>query len=173
MESYKIYQIKISDEIHNFVNSEGQSHSSTAEKFPIYEARLETMCGYSRGWSDSYFQHYTKVCELKVNAGLSNGDGSDYEINDVDEVFKVLNYYYADEECEGEDIVLDAHLIKHQDFRSLSVGDLVEDPQGNFYLCDCYGFHKFTNPIPFHDVLLNGWDNSQLGQRYNTTEEQH
>ena len=162
---WKVYQIRISKEVHDFVNSDGESHTSAGEKYPEYKASLEVMRGYSRGWSDSYFKHYTNVCDLKVDGGLVNHDGSDFKINHPEEVFKILNQFYLDEDS-MEDIVLDQHLIKHSRFHSLSVGDLVQDPEGNFYFTDSFGFHKFTNPKPFHDVLFNGWDDSDLGKRY-------
>lgn len=167
MRTFKIYQIRVNNEVYDFVNKDGESHTSAGEKYPEYKAKLETQRGHSRGWSDSYFQHYKNVCDLKVDAGLiHNTKHKDrWTIKNCEDVFRALNGYYYDDDA-GEDIVLDAHLVKHSSFHSLSVGDIVEDPEGNFFFCDSFGFHKFTNPNPFHDVLFNGWNDSQLGKRY-------
>jgi hypothetical protein len=144
---YNIYQIKVTDEIHNFVNSNEGGHSGAAKKYPLYHAKMETMHG--RGddrkinFKPEYFSHYTKVCEVdgRYN-GLRNGD-MDYTVKSKNEVFAILNQQYLDEDT-MEDIVFDSHVsgftmksfvrdgktIEYRNMHSLSVGDIIaEVPQ--------------------------------------------
>tara|TARA_R100001460_G_scaffold1014_5_gene4166 strand:- start:4785 stop:5306 length:522 start_codon:yes stop_codon:yes gene_type:complete len=154
MKSFKVYQIKISDEIHNFVNSEGQSHTSTAEKYPEYAASLDAYRG-SEKWNDSKFKYYTQVVQVKVDGGLVQ-DGKPWKLEDLEDVFRVLNHGFYDEEA-GTDFVYENHLFdynkktfvdkegntqEYADFHSLSVGDIVEDPNGDFFLVDSFGFKQ-------------------------------
>ena len=144
---YEIYQIKVTDEIHDYVNSNEGGHTGAAKKYPLYHAKLETMHG--RGddrkvnFKTEYFSHYTKVCEVdgRYN-GLSNGD-MDYTVKSKNEVFAILNQQYLDEDT-MEDIVFDSHVsgftmksfvrdgktIEYRNMHSLSVGDIIaEVPQ--------------------------------------------
>lgn len=152
---YNIYQIKVTDEIHDFVNSNNRGHTGAAEKYPLYHAKLETM--HARGDSDKidfkpeYFSHYTKVCEVDGRCcGLSDGD-RDYTVTSKNEVFYILNQCYLDEET-GEDIVFDKHVsnyvtktitrengekVTYRDMHSLSVGDIIaEQPQVGYEVMD-------------------------------------
>ncbi len=144
---YNIYQIQVSDEIHNYVNSNEGGHTGAAKKYPLYHAKMETMHG--RGddrkidFKAEFFSHYTKVCEVdgRYN-GLSSGD-IDYTIKSKNEVFGILNQQYLDEDT-GEDVVFDSHVsgftmksfvregktIEYRNMHSLSVGDIIaEVPQ--------------------------------------------
>lgn len=152
---YNIYQIKVTDEIHDFVNSNNRGHTGAAEKYPLYNAKMETM--HARGDSDKidfkpeYFSHYTKVCEVDGRCcGLSDGD-RDYTVTSKNEVFYILNQCYLDEET-GEDIVFDKHVsnyvtktitrengekVTYRDMHSLSVGDIIaEQPQVGYEVMD-------------------------------------
>lgn len=152
---YNIYQIKVTDEIHDFVNSNDRGHTGAAEKYPLYHAKMETM--HARGDSDKidfkpeYFSHYTKVCEVDGRCcGLSDGD-RDYTVTSKNEVFYILNQCYLDEET-GEDIVFDKHVsnyvtktitrengekVTYRDMHSLSVGDIIaEQPQVGYEVMD-------------------------------------
>jgi len=144
---YNIYQIKVTDEIHDYVNSNEGGHTGAAKKYPLYHAKMETMHG--RGddrkidFQAEYFSHYTKVCEVdgRYN-GLSNGD-MDYTVKSKNEVFAILNQQYLDEDT-MEDVVFDSHVsgytmksfvrdgktIEYRNMHSLSVGDIIaEVPQ--------------------------------------------
>ena len=144
---YNIYQIQVTDEISNYVNSNDRGHTGAAEKFPLYNAKMETMHG--RGddrkidFNTEYFSHYTKVCEVDGRyCGLSNGD-IDYTVKSKNEVFAILNQQYLDEDT-MEDVVFDSHVsgytmksfvregktIEYRNMHSLSVGDIIaEVPQ--------------------------------------------
>ena len=146
---YNIFQIQVSDEITDFVNSNEGGHYEAAKKYPLYHAKMETM--HARGDSDKidfkpeYFSHYTKVCEVDGRfCGLTQGDSVDYTVTNKNEVFSILNQYYLDEDT-GEDIVFDKHVsgfkmktitrkdgevVTYRDMHSLSVGDIIaEVPQ--------------------------------------------
>ena len=152
---YNIYQIKVTDEISDYVNSNEGGHYGAAKKYPLYNAKMETM--HARGDSDKidfkaeYFSHYTKVCEVdgRYN-GLANGD-MDYTVNSKNEVFAILNQQYLDEDT-GEDVVFDSHVsnfvmktitrkngeqVTYRDMHSLSVGDIIaEQPQVGYEVGD-------------------------------------
>ncbi len=152
---YNIYQIKVTDEISDFVNSPEGGHYETAKKFPLYHARMETMHGRGHDgkidFKAEYFSHYTKVCEVdgRYN-GLVNGD-IDYTIKSKNEVFAILNQQYLDEDT-GEDAVFDSHVsnfvmktitrkdgeqVTYRDMHSLSVGDIItEQPQVGYEVAD-------------------------------------
>ena len=152
---YNIYQIKVTDEISDYVNSNEGGHTGAAKKYPLYNAKMETM--HARGDSDKidfkaeYFSHYTKVCEVdgRYN-GLANGD-MDYTVKSKNEVFAILNQQYLDEDT-GEDVVFDSHVsnfvmktitrkngeqVTYRDMHSLSVGDIIaEQPQVGYEVGD-------------------------------------
>ena len=159
---YDIYQIRISDEVHNYVNSNDRGHTGAAEKYPSYNAKMETMRG--RGddkkinFQAEFFSHYTKVCEVdgRYN-GLSSGD-MDYTIKSKDEVFGVLNQQYLDEDT-MEDVVFDSHVsgftmksfvregktIEYRNMHSLSVGDIIaEVPQVGYEVMEVADIVKQT-----------------------------
>ena len=146
--SYNIFQIKVTKEIYEFVNGPEGGHTKTAEKYPLYEARLETSHRGSEGFTSNMFDHYTKVCEV---AGM--------EERDLETVFKILNGFYFDEET-GTDSIFeefvsgfkmksgtrnDGTSYTLRDMHSLSVGDIVEDTvTGTFHMVDGMGFNEIN-----------------------------
>jgi len=159
---YNIYQIQVTDEISNYVNSNDRGHTGAAEKFPLYNAKMETMHG--RGddrkidFNTEYFSHYTKVCEVDGRyCGLSNGD-MDYTVKSKNEVFAILNQQYLDEDT-MEDVVFDSHVsgytmksfvregktIEYRNMHSLSVGDIIaEVPQVGYEVMEVADIVKQT-----------------------------
>lgn len=154
METFKIYQIKISDEIHNFANSKEGGHDNTSKKYPLYEAYLDRYQGYE-AWDDSKFKYYSKVVQVKVDGGLVL-DGKPWRLENLEDVFKALNHGFYDEENQtdfvhqyhvtdyGQKTFIDKEGKTHvyADFASLSVGDIVENPNGDFFLVDEIGFKQ-------------------------------
>ena len=152
---YEIYQIKVTDEIHDYVNSNEGGHTGAAKKYPLYHAKMETMHG--RGddrkinFKSEFFSHYTKVCEVDGRfCGLTQGDSIDYTVTSKNEVFSILNQCYLNEET-GEDIVFEKHVsgytmksfvrdgktIEYRNMHSLSVGDIIaEVPQVGYEVMD-------------------------------------
>ena len=159
---YDIYQIRISNEVHNYVNSNDRGHIGAAEKYPSYNAKMNTMHSRSDDrkikFLPEYFAEYTKVCEVdgRYN-GLANGD-MDYTIKSKNEVFAVLNQQYLDEDT-GEDLVFESHVsgynmksfvregktIEYRDMHSLSVGDIIaEVPQVGYEVMEVADIVKQT-----------------------------
>ena len=163
---YKVFQIKINKEVHNFVNSNDRGHVGAEEKYPIYEAymRLSHSLREETVFNDTDFQHYTHVCSVKKDGGLVAGTRTSdpFIIDDLEEIFKVLNGFYYDDES-GEDVVFDAHVsdykmktvtrkdgevVTFRDMHSLSVGDIVEDvSNGTFHLVASFGFNDITSQV--------------------------
>ena len=160
---YKVYQIKISNEVTDYVNSNDNGHSGGEAKYPIYEAYMRLNHGRDRlNFKDTDFQHFTKVCEVKKDGGLVDGDGEQWLVRNLEDVFAVLNGRYFDEDT-NEDIVHDNHVsgykmktitrkdgevVTYRDMRSLSVGDIVEDvDNGTFHIVAGMGFNDITSQV--------------------------
>ena len=142
---YNIHQIKVSEEVYDFVNGPDGGHTNTANKYPEYNARLETGKG-AKGFTADMFQHYTNVCQ--VAEFVTEG-------NKLEEVFKILNGYYYNEDTDTDE-TFDAfvsgftmktvtrksgEVVTFRDMHSLSVGDIVEDTStGEFNIVDGMGF---------------------------------
>ena len=148
--SYNIFQIKVTEEIYEFVNGPEGGHTETAKKYPLYEARLETSHRGSEGYTADMFAHYTKVCEVA---------NFETEGSKLEEVFKILNGYYFDEETETDETFdafvsgfkmktvtrKDGEVVTYRDMHSLSVGDIVEDTStGEFHMVDGMGFKQIN-----------------------------
>ena len=160
---YKVFQIKINSEVHNFVNSNGRGHAGAEEKYPIYEAhmRLSHNVREETVFNDTDFQHYTNVCNVAKEGGLVSGD-KPFVLDNLEHVFKVLNGYYFDDES-GEDVVFENHVsdykmktitrkdgeeVTYRDMHSLSVGDVVQDvDNGTFHIVASYGFLDVTEQV--------------------------
>lgn len=145
---YNIYQIKLSEEVYNFVNGPEGGHTKTSEKYPEYNAHMEVMHKGSEGFTTDMFEHYTKVCEVANFEGPVNSE--------LEEVFKILNGYYYNEDTDTDE-TFDAfvsgfkmktylnkktkEVSEYRDMHSLSVGDIVEDTStGEFNIVDGMGF---------------------------------
>ena len=155
---YDIYQIQIPKEVSNYVNSNDRGHLGGEEKYPIYKAYMKSM-RVEKG--DSFkpedFSFYTKVCSIKEEGSLVTGD-EPYVVDHLEEVFKILNGYYFDEDT-GEDIVFDTHVFgyrmktferdgkthEYRDMHSLSVGDIVAeigDEETRYYQVADWGYNE-------------------------------
>ena len=99
---YKVYQIKLAREVTDFVNSNDRGHTGAEEKYPEYEAHMRLMHGrgddYAAKFTSTDFQHFTKVCDVKKDAGLLDGDGDKWVVDCLEGVFAVLNGRYINEE---------------------------------------------------------------------------
>ena len=161
---YKVFQIKINKEVHNFVNSNDRGHVGAEEKYPIYEAymRLRHSFRDEIKFKDTDFEHFTHVASVKKDAGLVDGDGESWQVRDLEDVFAVLNGRYYDEDTE-KDPVFDAHVsdykmktvtrkdgevVTFRDMHSLSVGDIVQDvDNGTFHIVASFGFEDITDQV--------------------------
>jgi hypothetical protein len=161
---FKVFQIKLADEVTDYVNSNERGHAGGEEKYPIYETymRLNHSLRDESKFNDTDFQHFTNVCNVSRDAGLVDGDGQSWQVRDLEDVFAVLNGRYFDEDT-GKDIVHETHVsgykmktitrkdgevVTYRDMRSLSVGDLVEDTHnGTFHIVASFGFLDVTNKV--------------------------
>ena len=119
----------------------------------------------AKGFTGDMFEHYTNVCNVAKDGGLVSGD-EPFVLDNLEEVFKILNGYYFDEDAndeEGEDIVFDAHVsgykmktvtrkngevVTFRDMHSLSVGDIVHDVDNDTYnIVDSWGYKDVTADI--------------------------
>ena len=146
--SYNIFQIKVTEEIYEHVNGPEGGHSNTAKKYPLYHARMECSFDGSKRFLPEMFEHYTQVCEV-----------ADFQGSNLEEVFKILNGYYFDEDA-NKDEWFDAFVtgfqmrtitrkngdvVTFRDMHSLSVGDIVEDTvTGTFHMVDGMGFSEIN-----------------------------
>ena len=148
---YKIFQVRISKEVSDFVNSNERGHLGAEEKYPQYKTKMATMHG-AEGFEGEMFNHYTQVCEVAT----FNTEG-----NHLEEVFKILNGYWCDDET-GEDTVFDQFVSgykmktferdgkvhEYRDMHSLSVGDIVFDVNNDSYhIVDRWGFKDITSDV--------------------------
>jgi|TARA_X000001036_G_scaffold431083_1_gene464782 hypothetical protein len=150
---YKVFQIKISNEVSDFVNSNDRGHLGAEEKYPEYKAHMAVMHSGAKGFKGDMFNHYTQVCDVAT----FNTEG-----NHLEEVFKILNGYWYDDET-GEDNVFDefvsgfkmktitrknGEVVTYRDMHSLSVGDIVYDSIGDTYnIVDRWGFKDITSDV--------------------------
>ena len=146
--SYNIFQIKVTEEIYEFVNGPEGGHTETAKKYPLYHARMECSFDGSKRFLPEMFEHYTQVCEV-----------ADFQGSNLEEVFKILNGYYFDEDA-NKDEWFDAFVtgfqmrtitrkngdvVTFRDMHSLSVGDIIEDTlTGKFHMVDGCGFSEIN-----------------------------
>ena len=160
---YKVFQIKLDNEVTDYVNSNDKGHLGGEEKYPEYKAHMAVMRG-AEGFTGDMFEHYTNVCNVAKDGGLVSGE-EPFVLNNLEEVFKVLNGYYFDED-EETDSVCDSHVsgykmktvtrkngevIEYRDMHSLSVGDIVQDVDNDTYnIVDSWGFKDITT-----DIVIN------------------
>ena len=148
---YKVFQIKISNKVSDFVNSNDRGHMGAEEKYPEYKAHMAVMHSGAKGFKGDMFNHYSQVCEV-----------AHFEDSNLEEVFKILNGYYFDDDT-GLDQWFDAlvsglkmktitrkngEVVTYRDMHSLSVGDIVYDSISDTYnIVDKWGFKDITSDV--------------------------
>ena len=110
-------------------------------------------------WNVSKSDKYRQVCTVDWFGGMQM-EGHDWYIDDKEEVFRILNGYYMDEES-GHDDVYESHVsgyrivegtrkdgteYRFRDMHSLSVGDIIVDDSpdmdGAAFIVDSFGFKQ-------------------------------
>ena len=114
---FTVKQIQIADHVYDTVNSAG--HDAAATQYPAYRARLDTMMMGSKAYQKEYADYYRKVCEI--------------EAEDLNGVFEIGNIGPED------------RITRLDQMHSVSVGDIIEDPQGAQYMVNSFGFEELTN----------------------------
>jgi len=112
MQTYKVYQLQISDAIYDDVNLLG--HSGAAKKHPAYEARLAVQFGGSEKFEPRFLEHYSLVCEI--------------DAHDLEHVFEIGN-------------IGGGEIRQIRRMHSISVGDIVE-LKGRHFMVDSMGFNE-------------------------------
>jgi len=114
---FKVLQIQIDRCVSDSVNTLG--HQGAAEQYPEYAARLETSFKGSLGYKPEYGVYYVQVCSI--------------DAEDLDAVFRIGNI--GPESC----------ITRLGQMHSVSVGDIIEDPEGTQYMVNSFGFKELTN----------------------------
>jgi len=113
----------------------------------------------AKHWDVSKSDKYRQVCSVNFFGGLQL-DGGDFYVDNMDEVFTVLNGAYGNDET-GEDVVFEHHVTGFgivegvresdgyeycfRDMHSLSVGDIIVDhvnDDGKAFIVDSFGFKE-------------------------------
>ena len=113
---FTVYQIQIADSVYNRVNEVG--HSLAAQECSEYRAYLDTMFQGSKGFKPEYSQYYAPVCTI--------------EAEDLNGVFNVGN------------IGPEESITRLCPMHSVSVGDIIENPEGVRYMVDSMGFKELA-----------------------------
>lgn len=116
MNKYKVHQSSIRP-LRREINRL-DSWGKAAEKFPRVHTYLETTTGGSKRYAPEMFEHYSHVANI--------------EATDLEDVFEIGNI--GPEEKIGR---LDS-------MHSISVGDIIEDPAGRFFMVDPFGFAEIS-----------------------------
>ena len=149
-----------------------ESKLQKAEKhYVVYQSKdRECLFQGFEHWDVEKSASYKPVCFVNVEGGLQLEDGSSWKVDNLEQVFKLLNGYYYDEDSE-DDFVYDAHVGGYaireghrkdgsyycfRDMHSLSVGDVVVDYNDDHgirkaYIVDSFGF-KEIDFVRYHDA---------------------
>lgn len=111
---YTVHQIQIARSVYDRVNELG--HAGTAEQYPQYRARMDTMLQGSKGYKPEYSKYYEPVCTI--------------ETADLDGVFQIGN------------IGPEESITRLAQMHSVSVGDIIEDAAGRRAMVDSFGFRE-------------------------------
>lgn len=113
---FRVLQIQIDRSVYDCVNTLGQA--AAAAQYPEYRARLATLFTGSPGYKPEYSKYYKPVCTI--------------EAADLDAVFEIGNI--GPESC----------ITRLAQMHSVSVGDIIEDPEGTQYMVDSMGFKELN-----------------------------
>lgn len=114
---FTVLQIQVADSVYDEVNALG--HEAAANKYPEYRAYMDTMCRGSKAYKAEHSQYYKPVCSI--------------DAEDLNGVFQIGN------------IGPESRITRLAPMHSVSVGDIIEDPQGAQYMVNSFGFEELTN----------------------------
>lgn len=109
----KVYQNKSTNHYHDEINELGWS--GAMKKYEGVKARLETNFEGSENWNPEWFKHYSHVADIDTYSR--------------DEAFALMNAWAEPD-----------RIKTHAQCHSMSVGDILEDEDGIFYMVDPAGF---------------------------------
>lgn len=113
---FTVLQIQITDRVYNAVNRLG--HEAAAREFPQYRAYMDTMFKGSDAYKPEYREYYTPVCTIEADS--------------LNRVFDIGN------------IGPEESITRLARMHSVSVGDIIVDPQGGQYMVDRMGFKELA-----------------------------
>jgi hypothetical protein len=113
---FTVHQIQITDRVYNAVNRLG--HEAAAREFPQYRAYMDTMLKGSDAYKPEYREYYTPVCTITAP--------------NLNRVFDIGN-------CGPEESI-----TRLGQMHSISVGDIIQDPNGTQYMVDRMGFKELV-----------------------------
>jgi hypothetical protein len=111
--SYRVYQLKIARHVYDHVNEVG--HAEAAVKYPEWKVAQDVRFQGSAKWEPSMFAYFTPVCEIAATS--------------LNEVFEIGN------------IGPEHKIVRLDRMHSVSVGDIIQDPTGEFHMVDDFGFN--------------------------------
>jgi hypothetical protein len=114
--SYQVYQLKIARHVYDYVNQVG--HAEAAVKYPEWKVARDIRFEGSANWEPSMFAHFGLVCEIAATS--------------LNEVFDIGN------------IGPEEKIVRHDRMHSVSVGDIIQDPDGVFHMVDDFGFNQIA-----------------------------
>ena len=109
---FTVYQIQITDSVYNEVNRLG--HEAAAQQYPEYRAYMDCLFRGSAKYKQEYSEYYVPVCTI--------------EAANLNCVFDIGN------------IGPEESITRLAPMHSISVGDIIEDEQGNKVMVDNWGF---------------------------------
>ena len=114
---YTVKQIAINHEMREMADARG--HDAAAAQYPQYRARLVTQTRGSKGYEPEFAGYYTAVCLIQAD--------------DLNGVYAVGNL--------GPSTSI-TRLVPTM--HSVSVGDIIEDPDGTQYMVNSFGFEELN-----------------------------
>ncbi len=113
---FTVLQIQISDDVYRAVNRLG--HEGGAAEFPQYRAYMDTMFKGSKGYLPEYAEYYEPVCTI--------------EADNLNRVFDIGN------------IGPEESITRLARMHSVSVGDIIVDPNGVKHMVNSFGFEEIA-----------------------------
>ena len=115
----KVYQNQSTYNHHDEINELGWS--GAMKKHEGVKAHLETASDGSENWKPEWFKHYSHVADLDTNSR--------------DEAFSLMNAWHDPRQSYEVE-----RIQTHAKCHSMSVGDILEDEDGTFYMVEPAGF---------------------------------
>jgi hypothetical protein len=113
---FTVHQIQIDRSVYDRVNELG--HEQAAEQYPEYRAYMDTMFKGSDGYKTEYAEYYTPVCTI--------------EAENLNRVFDIGN------------IGPEESITRLARMHSVSVGDIIVDPNGVKHMVNSFGFEEIA-----------------------------
>jgi hypothetical protein len=118
MKMFKVFQVRVDEMAYHVANAAG--HDVAARQFPAYDVQMKVRRG-SKGYTHDMVLHFDHVANIDCAT--------------LEDVFEIGNGYGDQSKIE-----------KIAKMYSVSVGDLIVDSVGDWYMCDPIGWTKVFTP---------------------------